>query len=63
MDMRPYWVIGKTELKHMGEVLEPGYSVPPRVRFRQSIVPALCIGAQAAVQELSTGQGLIMEHY
>ncbi len=44
------------------EVLEPRYSVPSTVHFSQSVVPALKRVQAAAVQELSAGQSLTMEH-
>ena len=47
----------------MAKVLEPCYNVPSRVHFSRSFVPALNKHAQAAVNELSTGQILHMEHY
>ena len=61
--MRLYSVIGYTELNHMVKVLKPRYNVPSRVHFSRSFVPALNKHAQAAVNELSTGQILHMEHY
>lgn len=58
-DMPPYSVVENTRFKHM-VVIEFQYSVPSRVLFSHSAVPALFKWVQAAVvQELSTGQLLL----
>ncbi len=62
-DMQPHSAVENTGFKHVAKVLEFQYNVPSHVHVNQSCA-ALCKPAQAAaVQELSRGQSLMMEHH